>query len=159
MSPPGGDAAQTEPVSLTVEIGEVQKSRQRSRGAKRRVALDRYRTMQAINVNADVRREARDGTDVAGWRARCTCGWNRLEPDQVTARSSWGEHAKRFDNDRHTYVRALPELGERDHLPHPNVVERLSGDLEGLFDDRRVETAGSLTVPYRGSTAHYREDR
>lgn len=135
-------------------------SRSLSPSDVRRKAARRERTVVAINVNADVRQKARDGTDVAGWRARCSCGWNQLEPDQTAARSSWGEHAKRFDNDRHTLLRALPELGERDLLPHANAVQRLTGDLEVLFDDRRVETAGlSARVPYRGSTAHYREDR
>jgi hypothetical protein len=134
-------------------------SRSLSPSDVRRKAARRERTMQAINVNADVRQKARDGTDVAGWRARCTCGWNQLEPDAATARSSWGAHAKRFENDRHVFLRPLPELGERDRKPHPNAVQRLTGDLGELFEDRRVETAGSLTTPYRGSTAHYREDR
>lgn len=160
MSPPGGGHdAQPGSDSLTVEMEPVKKKRSGSRGSKRHVALDRYRTVQAINVNATVRQKARDGTDVAGWRARCSCGWNQLEPDAPTARSSWGVHAKRFTNDAHTLLRPLPELGERDHKPHPNLVERLSGDLEGLFMERRVETAGSWTERFYGSTAHYREDR
>lgn len=154
VSPPGGETAHPEHAPQRVAASKGHK-----RGGNRGRQSASRQTVRAINVNADVRREARDGTDVAGWRARCTCGWNQLEPSQVAARSSWGAHAKRFTNDAHTLLRALPELGDRDQLPHPNVVERLSGDLEVLFDDRRVETAGSLTVPYRGRTAHYREDR
>lgn len=155
MSPPGGETAHPEHAPQRVAASKGHK-----RGGNRGRNSPTRQTVTAINVNADVRREARDGTDVAGWRARCACGWNHLEPDQTAARSSWGEHAKRFDNDRHTLLRALPELGERDLLPHANAVQRLTGDLEVLFDDRRVETAGqSARVPYRGSTAHYREDR
>lgn len=133
-------------------------SRSLSPSDVRRKAARRDRTVQAINVNADVRREARDGTDVAGWRARCTCGWNQLAPSPADAVAAWRAHYKRFENDRHLIMRPLPELGERDHKPHANAVERLTGDLEVLFKERRVETAGSLTVPFRGRTAHYRED-
>lgn len=136
-------------------MGKAKKPR---RSGSRGSGISRQ-TVRAINVNADVRQKARDGTDVAGWRARCSCGWNQLEPNAVAARSSWGEHAKRFDNDRHTLLRALPELGERDRLPHANVVERLSGDLEGLFMERRVETAGTLRIAFYGRTAQYRKDR
>lgn len=163
MSPPGREATQRD--SREVEPGQNRRGHgaQERRKAARRAA--REVTVQAINVNADVRREARDGTDVAGWRARCSCGWNELVKVGVedahgpAVTKAWTAHAKRFDNDRHTLVRALPELGERDHLPHANAVQRLTGDLEGLFMERRVETAGSLTTPYRGRTAHYREDR
>lgn len=143
------------------EVAAGEANRRKRRGGNRGRGSAKARTIRAINATADARREVRDGHELAGWRAICRCGWKTVGADKHAALREHVEHERRFENDRHALALAVPEVGGRDLLAHPNAVEHLTSELDGLYVAWREETAPEIrarAATFYGHVARFREE-